>query len=142
MTEAMMLGVAASFLAGSFGYILFQFWLKPMLKYRRIKRRVLAALADAARRKASTAGAATQDAADGRTAGQEALRRLAADLNTCYSEQLPDWYQLLLRKRREDPQEAAGALMKLAGTRHPGPAERQLETVRRALNLPRSDGRP
>jgi len=123
----MMLGVAASFLAGSFGYILFQFWLKPMLKYRRIKRRVLAALADAA---------------DGRTAGQEALRRLAADLNTCYSEQLPDWYQLLLRKRREDPQEAAGALMKLAGTRHPGPAQRQLETVRRALNLPRSDGRP
>jgi len=130
VTEAMMLGVAASFLAGSFGYILFQFWLRPMLRYRRIKRRIVSALTDLSHRPAAPAGR------------PEDLRRLAADLNACYSEQLPDWYQLLLKKRSEDPLKAAAGLMKLAGTRQPGHVDGHLKSVRRSFNLAGPDGRP
>ena len=44
MTGPLLIGIGASFLAGSFGYVLFQFWLKPVLKYRLTKRRVVKAL--------------------------------------------------------------------------------------------------
>jgi hypothetical protein len=124
VTEVMMLGAAASFLAGSFGYILFVFWLKPLLKYRHIRRQVI-----------STLDAIEAPAADIGADRRKALRQLAARLSACYSEQLPDWYQLLLKRRNELPLEAAAGLMKLAATRDRTHVRRQLESVRRALNL-------
>ena len=136
MTEPMLIAVAASFLAGSFGYILFQFWLKPMLKYGRIRRRVINALAGLGNGgEAAASPPATKDR-------RESLRQLAADLSACYSEQLPDWYQLLLKRRQEYPLDAAAYLMKLANTRQPGQAARQVEAVQRALTPDPSAAKP
>jgi hypothetical protein len=133
----MMIAAAASFLAGSFGYILFQFWLRPMLRYRAIKRRVARALAGRPAGEPGADGSAAETGSTKTTAGRESLRQLAAALSACYSEQLPDWYQLLLKRRNELPLDAAAYLMKLSGTRHSGHAERQVEAIRRSLNLTR-----
>lgn len=129
MTGPLLFGVGASFLAGSFGYVLFQFWLKPLLKYRRAKRRVINALDELVPIETDGAGVS---GAEGR---REAARQLAVALSACYNEQLPDWYQLLLTRRRESPLEAAAYLMKLANTRNPGHAARQVENIRKSLNV-------
>lgn len=137
MTETMLIGVAASFLAGSFGYILFQFWLRPMLKYRRIKRRVIKALAGLATGEADAAGPPNETAGSSRDPRKDALRQIASALSACYSEQLPDWYQLLLRRRREFPLDAAATLMKLSNTRQRVHTDRQIAAIRQSLNLSR-----
>ena len=130
MTEPMLLGAAASFLAGSFGYILFQFWLRPMLNYRRIKHRVAKCLGGTAV-SGSHGSRTVVDAVD----RPEAIRRLAAELSACHDEKLPDWYRMLLKRRGESPLEAAARMMKLANTRDPEHIARQVAGIRELLKL-------
>ena len=117
--------MAISFIAGSFGYILIQFWLKPVLKYRGVKRKIGHALNGCENRRAE----------ENRKAAAAELRRLADELNTVYSGHLPDWYQLMLKQRDENPPEAAKHLLSLAGSRHQAHAQKHLSKIRRVLKL-------
>lgn len=63
------------------------------------------------------------------------LRRHSDRLSRTYHEALPTWYQLLLKKREEDPIQAATLLMKLANTRNQEHARRQIEQINTCLNL-------
>ena len=117
--------MAISFIAGSFGYILIQFWLKPVLKYRGVKRKINNAL------NVFNSGQ-TED--ERKTAAAD-LRRLADELNTVYGGHLPDWYQLMLKQRDENPPEAAKHLLSLAGTQHLAHARKRVSKVKRALKL-------
>ena len=131
MTGPLLLAVGASFLAGSFGYVLFQFWLKPLLKYRRAKHRVLKTLDRLDFREVDGTSGSTGPIDT--KARRENIRQLAAALSACYSEELPDWFQLLLERRGESPLEAAAFLMKLANTRDSGHAARQAQNIRKSL---------
>lgn len=117
--------MAISFVAGSFGYILIQFWLRPVLKYRGVKRKIDSAL------NAYENGRVE----DNREAVVADLRRLADELNTVYSGHLPDWYQLMLKQRDENPPEAAKHLLGLAGVQHLSHAKKRLLKIKSALKL-------
>jgi hypothetical protein len=60
---------------------------------------------------------------------------LAPQLTQCYSDDLPVWFQLLLKRRGEDPQAAAGHLMTLAKTKNPDHARRRIHQIEEALKL-------
>ena len=122
-----MVPMAISFIAGSFGYILIQFWLRPVLKYRRIKKQIDTALTAFANGREQAGGDRKVAAAD--------LRRLANQLNTTFGSHLPDWYQLMLKQRDENPPEAVTDIMRLAGTRNPAHAQKRADRIKRTLKL-------
>jgi hypothetical protein len=112
---------AIGFFMGSSGYILYRFYFKPITKYRRLKTRIKNSLAhldkEAPPKSSQKPGA------------------LAAQLTQCYSDDLPVWFQLLLKRRGEDPQAAAGHLMTLAKTKNPDHARRRIHQIEEALKL-------
>ena len=114
-------GIAVGFVAGSFGYILARFWLRPLMAYAGLKRKIAAALSNAEQNQG------LPDAA--------VIRRLAADLTDCYNDTLPNWYNLALANREESPVEAARHLMSLAGTKEPGHAADRMKKVRNHLRI-------
>lgn len=124
MDLVMIGGAAAGLVMGSFGYVLVRFWCRPVLGYRRLKKR-LADLLD----KAEQDGALTDNRRD-------ALRRKALALQELVNEVLPHWYKLSLHKKEEQTDEAVGHLQALVNCREPAAIRRRAEAVRRCLRLP------
>ena len=119
------LGVGIGFVAGSFGYILSRFWIRPLMRYGSIKRQIATALA----------AAATADETKKERPHAAALRQAAATLTDCYNDTLPQWYKLALANRGESPPEAARHLMTLADTRNAGHAADRIATVKAHLKI-------
>ncbi|MBI9085242.1 MAG: hypothetical protein JEZ11_16720 [Desulfobacterales bacterium] len=119
------LGVGLGFVAGSFGYILARFWIRPLLSYGSIKRQIAAALA------------AAGSAAESKTGRPDVavLRQTAAALTDCYNDTLPNWYKLALANRDESPLEAARHLMTLADTRNTEHAADRIAKVKAHLKI-------
>jgi hypothetical protein len=115
----MIVAAAASFIMGLCGYILWRFTVQPIWRYRSLKRHIGAAVA--------APGAST-----------EPHGRLADEITALYHGGLPQWYRLVLRRRNEDPLEAA---KHLAGLINPGPQAartRRVQQIRRHLGLEES----
>ena len=111
-----------------FGYIITRIWLQPVLKYRRLKRRVEKAFA-------SDAVLGDPDNESQRAKEVEAeYRKLSVALDSCHFE-MPPWYRIMLKKRGEDPEAAAKHLGKLADTRNVKHAENRVEEIKKALHL-------
>lgn len=127
LTHPLFLASLVSFFLGSFGYILIQMWLRPVLRYRRAKR-----LTSSDLKKMDEMDPTRLDAA---SELKKQLRQHSDRLSRTYHETLPTWYQLLLKKRNEDPIQAATILMKLANTRNREHAGRQIEQIVACLNL-------
>lgn len=125
LNTSIAIGVGIGFVGGSFGYILARFWLRPLLAYGHIKRKIAAALA------------AAGNAAETNTGRPDAavLRQTAAALTDCYNETLPNWYKLALANRDESPVEAARHLMTLAGTRNAEHAADRIAKVKAHLKM-------
>ena len=122
-----------SFAFGVFGYIITQFWLRPILRYRELKRRVASDLA-------GYVIAETVEGADKKTDRRTkdrpaAIRRHSDELSSSYSYDLPPWYRLVLQRRGESPVEASKHLMKLSNTRNSEHAERQVEKIKAVLKI-------
>jgi len=122
-----------SFVFGVFGYIITQFWLRPILRYRELKRRVASDLT-------GYAIAETVEGADKETGRQTkdrlaAIRRYSDELSSSYSYDLPPWYRLVLHQRGESPVEASKHLMKLSNTRNPEHAEKHVEKIKACLKI-------
>lgn len=125
----LMLAVLASFLLGAFGYVLVQYWFLPIGRYRKVKRRVARNLIFHLQPdKDNLAG---ED--------MEALlvshSETAAKLTECFHADLPAWYKIRLRSKKEYPDEAAQHLMKLANTKNPDHARARAEKVKALLGI-------
>lgn len=113
--EPIYIAALGCFLLGAFGYVIFQFWMRPILKYRRLKK------------DASTAVASYLDTINGSNTDMldngaieikvKPIRKLSSDLSTCFHENLPQWYRLLLKRREESPIDASKHMMVLSSTR-------------------------
>jgi len=121
-------GIAAilSFFIGSFGYVLIKMWVQPLMRYRLLKSKVGALL-----------NTVENLPGDDRLAAfpAEDIRRTAAKLADCYSNTLPQWYQLLLTNREESPDSAVADLMALANVKNRQHAPNRIAKIRAALRL-------
>ena len=56
-------------------------------------------------------------------------------LSDLYGVDLPEWYKILLRSRKESPDEAARLLLKLGNIRDQDNAEKRIEETLKHLNI-------
>ena len=125
MLDPVIIGGAVVGLAmGSFGYVLLRFVARPVLGYRRLKKRLADALA--ATRRPSALPQETRDA----------LRRMAMALQELVDEGLPAWYALALQRKGEQPKEAVRHLQALVNCREAAAIQRRTAAVAEALRLP------
>ena len=116
-------GAAVGLVMGSFGYVLVRFGLRPLMAYRRLKRRLKGIVDTAAREKALA-----EDA-------REALRHSAVKLQDLLDDGLPVWYKLALERRAERPEEAVRHMQTLANCREPAAIRQRAEAVQQSLRL-------
>jgi hypothetical protein len=123
----------SSFILGILGYIITQFWVRPILRYRRIKHRITYEL------KGYTESQNEDDekrAVKKQTNGNaERIRRQCIDLTDCFQYDLPYWYKLLLESRNESPLDACEHLLALANIRNPEHVGKRLEKAKRDLKI-------
>ena len=121
-------GIAAilSFIIGSFGYVIARMWVRPLLKYRRIKARVRSLMDETENLK--------NDATAVDFPGRKA-KEIAATLSDCYNNTLPQWYQLMLSNRDESPENAVAELMALANIKERQHALKRISNVRACLKF-------
>ena len=124
--QAFLFPIILGFLIGSFGYILVYFWIRPVMKYKRIKRQVANALIPF---KGQTHAKKDQ------TKDRESVRQQAAALTVCYNETLPDWYRLVIERRDEFPLDAAKYLMSLSNTSDPNHIMKQVKKIEGCLGF-------
>jgi len=121
-------GIAAilSFFIGSFGYVIMKMWVQPLMRYRLLKSKVGALM--------QTTENLAGDAEPGAFPAKE-IRKTAAKLADCYTNTLPQWYQLMLANRDESPEAAVADLMALANVKDRQHAPKRIAKIRTALRL-------
>ncbi len=120
-------GALFGFIVGVVGYITFKFWLLPIREYRRLK-----AMINLDIKYYNTAISDNQWNTKNQNRFQT-VRKNILDLSDCYDNEIPVWYKIVLRRRRESPHEAAKYLMDLANVKDGTHALKRLEKVRAAL---------
>lgn len=121
-----------SITAGAIGYLIITFWIQPSLRYRDIKYRVAADLVFFAnaidlQKDDGTLRKDTQQR-------KENNRRCASELKAIYSD-LPSWYRVLLKKRKENPIEASKDLIGLSSSSNWRDAEAFEKDARKNLRI-------
>jgi len=109
------IAVLSCFLFGAFGYVIFQFGVRPVLKYRRLKKDATTAIAsylDTINSRDKVM--ANNDDIENKV---KTIRKLSDSLNTCFTEELPQWYRLILKRREESPVDASQHIVVLSNTR-------------------------
>ncbi len=117
------LGAAVGFVIGLAGFIIVQFWIRPIMGYRKIKKKILSLLSEI------SGGLPKDDQV------RLSLRQLSAELSKSHDDLLPSWYRIRLKSRRESPAEACGHLGALANTRSAEHAESRVDKLKRSLNI-------
>ena len=117
------LGAAVGFFIGLAGFIIVQFWIRPIMGYRKIKAEIQYLLREI-----------TEDGGQDE-ARRTALRKLSAELSKSHSDRIPGWYRIKLRSRGESPPDACGHLMALANTKDPEHIELRVDKLKKSLNI-------
>ena len=131
--EPIYIVASISFLLGVFGYIITQFWIRPILRYRTIKHRIASDLKwylEAQKQEIKEKIAQEQI-----KARVEIIRGHCVELTDSFSYDLPHWYKLLLESRHESPINASKHLLALTNIRNSEHADRRLEKINNSLNL-------
>ena len=113
--SSLLIAAGASFVAGVIGYVIARFWIKPIVRYtmtRRKIRRDLSSHLATIEIKEHTNGSATS--AKSSDAALQKAKKNIMSLASCYAEEIPYWYRLLLDSRGESPVEASGLLTNLS----------------------------
>lgn len=127
-----LISVFVGIVAGTVGYWVTTFWMKPILRYRELRSKVLSDLIYFAQVvNADGLKERMQKLYEDRV---EANRRSSADLTACLLE-LPRWYMALLRCRGCDPAAAAQDLIGFANTTDYDAAARRVERIKAALGI-------
>ena len=117
------LGAAVGFFIGLAGFIIVQFWIRPIMGYRKIIGEIRRLLLEIQAEEVPDEGRRT------------ALRKLSAELSKCHSERIPGWYRVKLLSRGESVPDACGHLMALSNTRNPEHFGLRVDKLRKSLNI-------
>ena len=122
-----------SFVAGAFGYIIIQFWIRPISGYRKIKNKVALTIKYYSKSK-------DNDFIDKKIKSQmkewnKANRQSSVELSASYNENLPNWYKMLLDSRGESPIDASKHLMILSNTSNYDHMEKHIEEIKNYLKI-------
>lgn len=120
-----------SFVFGALGYIVLRFWIKPILGYRKLKRRILSDLGELDPTDSAEGAAGSERKKKWKTA----IRKHGAELTDHYAYDLPRWYRMVLQQRGENPIEATKHLLKLPNTPRGEDAKRHVEKVKECLGI-------
>jgi len=135
--EPIYIAALSCFLLSVFGYVIYQFWMRPVLKYRWLKKDASVNIASYLD---TINGSYDAGEADEAMANNDAtenkikiIRKVSNDLNDCFNEELPQWYKLLLQRREESPVDASKHMMVLSNTRNYSHARNRAEKISRLL---------
>ncbi|MBW1893213.1 MAG: hypothetical protein JRF40_01360 [Deltaproteobacteria bacterium] len=132
--EPIYIAALSCFLLSAFGYVIYQFWIRPVLKYRWLKKNasvnIVSYLDTINGDYEADEAMADNDAAENKI---KIVRKLSGDLNDCFNEELPQWYKLLLQRREESPVDASKHMMVLSNTRDYSHARNRAEKISRLL---------
>ena len=134
LDSSLLIAAAASFVAGLMGYIIARLWIKPIVSYNIIKRKLDAELTRYLEQLAASPG--TGSGKSELSVGEKALhsaRKLAMDLLSHYNEKIPYWYRLLLDSRQESPMQASGLLTNLNKIKDFQQRRSRIEAVKKEL---------
>lgn len=127
---ALLIAICASFVVGLLGYIIVRMWIKPIVRYNLIKRRLGGELTRYQDHLKSSREKTPPDHAILRSA-----RKHAHDLNTCHSREIPYWYRLLLESRQTSPAEAEGMLTNINKIKNAEQVKNRIANARKAAGL-------
>jgi len=116
-------GAAVGLVMGSFGYVLIRFGLRPVLGYRRLKRRLSSLL-----NRVEGLESLTEDE-------RHLIRRLAVELQTAVDDGLPQWYILALKNKEVHLRDAVRHLQTLANCKGQEAIHTRAQGVRTSLKL-------
>lgn len=136
LDPSLIIAAGASFVAGVMGYIIARLWVKPIVRYNITKRRLdveLTRCLDLMNDTPDGAGP-VPDASGGAQPLREA-RKLAMELQSCYSNGIPYWYRLLLESRQESPVQVSGRLTNLNKIPDLQTRRERIQSVRKELCL-------
>ena len=122
-----------SFVAGAFGYIIIQFWIRPISGYRKIKNKVALTIKYYSKSK-------NNKNIDKKIELQmkewnKANKQSSVELSASYNENLPNWYKMLLDSRGESPIDASKHLMILSNTNNYDHMEKHIEEIKNYLKI-------
>jgi len=122
-----------SFVAGAFGYIIIQFWIRPISGYRKIKNKVELTLKYYSKSK-------DNDFIDKKIKSQmkkwnKENKQSSVELSASYNENLPNWYKMFLDSRGESPIDASKHLMILSNTSNYDHMEKHIEEIKNYLKI-------
>jgi len=131
-----LLAVLLGIIAGTMGYWITTFWMKPILQYRDLRIKVFADFIFYAQ----------VVNADGLNDQMKALyeeritsnRRHSADLAACLTE-LPSWYRWWLHKKGQAPEKATSHLIRYSNTTEYEAAAKVMEAIKKALGFKGDD---
>jgi hypothetical protein len=129
--EPIYIAAPGCFLLGAFGYVIYQFWMRPILRYRRLKKSTSTAVASYL----DTINVSNKDMVDNGAIESrvKTIRKLSGDLAACFHEDLPRWYTLLLKRRNESPVDASKHMMVFSSTRDYSHARNRAVRISRLL---------
>ncbi len=135
MDSSLLIAAGASFVIGVAGYIIVRFWIKPIARYTAAKRKVNRELKRYLAHIDKTTGSKTKTASQKDNPALRNARKGTMTLATCYSDEIPYWYRLLLDSREESPADALGLISHLSKLREPDPIKNQIDKARKKLGL-------
>lgn len=124
--------VLISILSGILGYLIANFWMRPILRYRDVKHQVLSDLIFYA--SAINADGMNEKIKDRVSQRMEANKRHSSDLTACYID-MPVWYKWFLKKLKESPELAATQLMGLSNTSDHETADKRINKIKEHLRI-------
>jgi hypothetical protein len=125
-----------SFVAGMFGYIIVKFWVIPIVKYKRLKRRLIFEL-DAYCAMLPVDAAAKMKSTPAKKRLRD-LRRMGVKLISVHDGELPYWYRLMLMSRKESPAAAADPLLRLENMPTSGQSRQCIDAIAGSLGRKRT----
>jgi len=133
MDSSLLIAAGASFVAGLLGYIIVRFWIKPIARYTSTKRKLNHELARYLAHMSETAGSEKKKTQNRGKPTLRNARKYTMTLASCYGEEIPYWYRLLLDSRGESPTEALGLLTNLSKIRDHEQIKDRIDRARKKM---------
>ena len=133
MDSSLLIAVGASFVAGLLGYIIVRFWIKPIVRYTSTKRKLNHELTRSLAQMSETAGSEKKKVKNRSKPALRDTRKYTMTLASCYGEEIPYWYRLLLDSRGESPTEALGLLTNLSKIRDHEQIKDRIDRARKKM---------
>ena len=131
--ETIYLGAITGFILGTFGYTIVQFVIRPIFRYKKIKRKTVSDL----NTYLNVVYNENEDPVIHERIDECAndIRQRSSELTDCYEDILPTWYKLLLKRRGESPIDASKHLTVLANTKNYKHAQDRTEKIQQTLRF-------